>query len=82
MLKRNLAVLLAGTGAASVNINAMESKKNITMKDYVKNRKVISMDVLQAKDANWFASPQSLKTRSEMYNLSNRIIRIKKSKNN
>ena len=68
VLKISLAVLLASVGV-SVDMDAMESKRITSMKDYAdKNGKVIPTAVPQAKEANWFVSPEKLKTRSEMLN--------------
>lgn len=68
ILKRSLAVLLASVGV-SVDMNAMEVKKIISMEDYVdKEGKVIPTAVPQAKEANWFKLSKELKTPSEMLN--------------
>lgn len=67
ILKRSLAVLLASVGVSS-DMNAME-KNVISMKNYVdKDGKVIPTAVPQAKEANWFVSPEKLKAPSEMLN--------------
>lgn len=67
ILKRSLAVLLASVGVSS-DMNAME-KNVIFMKNYVdKDGKVISKNVHQAKEVNWFKLSKELKTPSEMLN--------------
>lgn len=80
ILKRSLAVLLASVGV-SVDVNAMEVKKIISMKDYVdKEGKVIPTAVPQAEEANWFVSPEKLITPSGMLNFlethKNEIFRV------
>lgn len=65
MLKRSLTVLLASI-EATVDMNAMQNKKIVTMKDYVKDGKIVIKDVPQYKEANWFVPPKNLKTEGEM----------------